>query len=70
MNVSVRTHLDPVKMASLGFPRPEWKLALGKLTRGTIREMGRMSLDNVFVDKGLAERFAMVNLLENPDFYA
>lgn len=68
-NVSVRTHLDPVKMAALGFPRPEWKVPAEKLRRGMLREMLRMGRDSVFVNRFLAERFAMAHLVEDPDYY-
>ena len=68
-NVSVRTHVDPLKMQARGFPRPELKITLRLLKRGTRMEVKRMRQDSVFVDGVLAERFAMVNLLLNPDFY-
>ena len=68
-NLSVRTHIDPLKMAALGFPRPELKVSAEKLERGTRMEMKRMGRDSVFVDRNLAERFALLNLVENSRFY-
>ena len=69
-NISIRTHIDPLKMQSLGFPRPETKVSPQKLKQGTNWEMKRMKKDSVFVDRFLAERFALANLIENPDCYS
>ena len=69
-NISVRTHIDPLKIQSLGFPRPETKVSPQKLKQGTNWEMRRMKKDSVFVDRFLAERFALANLIENPDYYS
>jgi len=68
-NLSVRTHVDPLKMQALGFPRPELKIKPERLRCGTKAEVERMGKSSVFVDTYLAERFAMVNLIENPDYY-
>ena len=68
-NLSIRTHIDPLKMQSLGFPRPEIKVSREKLQAGTGVEVVRMSQNSVFVDRQLAERFAMANLIENPNYY-
>ncbi len=68
-NLSIRTHIDPLKMQAKGFPRPEHKISAPQLRRGTAAEVNRMGKDSVFVDETLAERFAMANLLENPDYY-
>jgi hypothetical protein len=68
-NISIRTHIDPLKMQSLGFPRPETKVAPSLLELGTSVEMKRMKKDSAFPDRILAERFTMANLIENPDFY-
>ena len=68
-NLSVRTHVDPLKMQVSGFPRPEYKVSPEQLKQGTTTEMNRMRKDSVFVDEKLAERFAMVNLIENPNYY-
>lgn len=68
-NLSVRTHIDPLKMRTLGFPRPETKVSPGWLRHATNVEMKRMRKDSVFVDRKLAERYAMANLVENPDYY-
>jgi len=67
-NVSIRTHIDPLKMQSLGFPRPETKVSPRRLKQGTKMEMRRMQKGNALVDRVLAERFAMANLIENPDY--
>lgn len=69
-NVSIRTHIDPLKIQSLGFPRPETKVSMQQLKQGTKREVERMKKDSVFVDRFLAERFALANLFENPDYYS
>ena len=68
-NVSIRTHIDPLKMQTLGFPRPEAKVPPQRLKQGTDAEMKRMKKDSVFADRHLAERYAMANLNENPDYY-
>jgi hypothetical protein len=68
-NLSIRTHIDPLKIQSLGFPRPETKISSKRLKQGTNVEMRRMKKDSPFVDRILAERFAMANLIENPHYY-
>jgi len=68
-NISVRTHLDPLKMQSMGFPRPETKVSPQKLLQGVQSEVARMKKDSVWVDEVLAERFALANLIENPNYY-
>jgi len=68
-NISIRTHIDPLKMQSLGFPRPETKISNKRLNEGTNAEIRRMKKSSHFVDRTLAERFAMANLIENPDYY-
>lgn len=69
-NVSIRTHIDPLKMQSMGFPRPETKLSQDQLQRGTDLEIKRMKKYNPWVDEVLAKRYAMANLIENPNFYS
>jgi len=68
-NISIRTHIDPLKMQALGFPRPETKLSPQQLQVGTLAEVTRMKKDSVWVDEVLAKRFAMANLVENPTYY-
>ena len=68
-NISVRTHLDPLKMQSMGFPRPETKVLPKNLQQGVKSEVTRMKKDSVWVDEVLAERFALANLVENPNYY-
>lgn len=69
VNLSVRTHIDPLKMQVLGFPRPERKVSRELLKRGMNAEVKRMKKDSVIVDEILAERFAMANLVEDPKYY-
>jgi hypothetical protein len=69
-NLSIRTHIDPLKMQSMGFPRPETKLSAAQLRRGVMAEVERMKKDSAVVDKALAKRYAMANLVENHDFYS
>lgn len=68
-NLAIRTHLDPLKMQTLGFPCPERKVTPAQLKRGINMELERMSKDSPFVDEHLAERYAMANLIENPNYY-
>ena len=68
-NVSVRTHIDPLKMQSIGFPRPETKVSPELLKQGINIELKRMKRDSLFTDKILAKRFAMANLVEDPNYY-
>jgi hypothetical protein len=68
-NISIRTHLDPLKMMTIGFPRPETKVSAQKLQLGIRLEIARMQKDSAFVDEALAERYAMANLIENPNYY-
>ena len=68
-NISIRTHIDPLKMQSMGFPSPQTKLSQDQLKRGTASEIERMKKYNPWVDEVLAERYAMANLVENPNFY-
>ena len=68
-NLSIRTHIDPLKMQVLGFPRPENRVSPERLKQGTNAEIKRMRKDSALVDKKLAERFAMANLIENPNYY-
>jgi hypothetical protein len=68
-NLSIRTHLDPLKMMAVGFPRPETKVPLRQLRQGTRCEIARMQKNSAFVDKVLAERYAMANLIENQNYY-
>ena len=68
-NVSIRTHIDPLKMQSIGFPRPEKKVSAKLLKQGTNLELKRMKRDSLFTDKILAERFAIANLIEDPNYY-
>ncbi len=69
-NVSIRTHIDPLKMQSMGFPSPETKLTQEQLKWGIYLEVKRMKKDNPLVDEVLAKRYAMANLVENPNFYS
>ena len=69
-NLSIRTHIDPLKMQSMGFPRPETKLSTAQLSDGIVAEVERMKKDSATVDTGLAKRYAMAKLVENPDFYS
>lgn len=68
-NVSIRTHIDPLKMQSMGFPRPEKKISHEHLERGVEMELKRMGRDSSFVDVNLAARYAMANLIEKTNFY-
>ena len=68
-NLSIRTHMDPLKMHSIGYPSPETKVSPKLLKQATNLEVKRMKKDSPFVDKVLAERFAMANLVENQDYY-
>ncbi|MGD6807994.1 MAG: hypothetical protein ACQCN4_13675 [Candidatus Bathyarchaeia archaeon] len=68
-NLSIRTHLDPLKMLVKGFPRPETKISPQKLRRGIKAEIERMKKGSRWVDKVLAERYAMARLVENPNYY-
>ncbi len=68
-NVSIRTHIDPLKMHSMGFPRPETKIAPELLKQGINMELKRMKTDTLTADEILAKRFAMANLIEDPDYY-
>ncbi len=68
-NLSIRTHMDPLKMQTKGFPRPERKISQHKLRKGIYAEVKRMAKDSVFVDKIFAKRLAMANLIENPNYY-
>lgn len=68
-NLSIRTHIDPLKMLSVGFPTPGKKISPALLRRGMAVELRRMKKDSVFPDKALAERFAMANLVENHNYY-
>ncbi len=68
-NISIRTHIDPLKMQSIGFPRPETKISPELLKQGISKEIKRMKGDSLFVDEILAERFAMANLVEDHNYY-
>ena len=68
-NLSIRTHIDPVKMQSMGFPRPERKVSSKMLKQATNMEIKRMKKESPFADAVLAERFAMANLIEDPNHY-
>jgi hypothetical protein len=68
-NLSVRTHVDPLKMAAVGFPRPETKVSQELLEQGTKAEVVRMKKGSLWVDENLAKRFALANLIENPNYY-
>jgi hypothetical protein len=69
-NVSIRTHLDPLKMQCIGFPNPKTKLTPELLQRGTTFEIERMRNSSVWVDEILAKRYAMAHLIENPNYYS
>jgi hypothetical protein len=68
-NISIRTHIDPLKMQSIGFPNPEKKVPLELLENGLNVELKRMERVSVFPDKILAKRFAMVHLIEDINYY-
>jgi hypothetical protein len=68
-NLSIRTHLDPLKMQSLGYPCPERKVSPQQLQQAIAKEFERMSKDSPFVDVHLAERYALANLIEDPNYY-
>ena len=68
-NLSIRTHIDPLKMQVLGFPRPERKVSESRLKQAISVELKRMKRDSVFADQILAERFAMARLIEDPEYY-
>jgi hypothetical protein len=70
MCVSLRTHIDPLKMQAVGFPQPQTKIAPQKLIHAAETEAHRMGQESVFVDETWAERLAMAHLLENPDYYS
>jgi len=69
-NLSIRTHIDPLKIMSMGFPTPERKVPPRMLKRGRDMELKRMKRGSLFPDKVLAERFAMANLVEDPNYYS
>jgi hypothetical protein len=69
-NISIRTHIDPLKMQSIGFPRPETKLSPQRLQQGITLEVERMKKGNLWADEVLATRFAMANLIEDPNYYS
>ncbi len=68
-NISIRTHIDPLKMQSIGFPNPEKKVPPELLEHGLNVELKRMERVSVFPDKILAKRFAMVHLIEDINYY-
>ncbi len=68
-NLSIRTHVDPLKMQSMGFPRPERKVSSDMLRHATDIELKRMKKESPFADAVLAERLAMANLIEDPNYY-
>ncbi len=69
-NISIRTHMDPLKMQSMGFPRPETKITSDRLEQGICLELIRMKKDSPIADENLAKRYAMANLVENLDYYS
>ena len=68
-NISIRTHVDPLKMQAIGFPRPEMKISRKNLLHGRNVEVKRMQKQSQYVDENLAVRFAMLHLIENPNWY-
>jgi len=68
-NLSIRTHIDPLKMQSMGFPRPERRVPSEMLKHATDIELNRMKKESPFADAVLAERLAMANLIEDPHHY-
>lgn len=68
-NVSIRTHIDPLKMQTMGFPIPERKVSPKLLKHGKNLELKRMKKHSPLPDKNLAERFAMANLIEDLNYY-
>ncbi len=69
-SLSIRTHVDPLRMQSIGFPRPETKVSPQLLKQGTKRELKRMGKSSLLVDEVLAKRFAMAKLVENANHYS
>lgn len=69
-NLSIRTHIDPLKMQSMGFPRPERKVSSKILKQAVNVELKRMKKESPFADVILAERFAMAKLIANPHNYS
>jgi hypothetical protein len=69
-NISIRTHIDPLKMQTIGVPSPEKKVPPKLLEHGLNKELERMKRVSVFTDKILAKRFAMVHLIEDINYYA
>jgi len=67
--VSIRTHIDPLKMQTMGFPIPGRKVSLKLLKHGTKMELKRMRKNSPLPDVNLAERFAMMNLVEDLNYY-
>ena len=68
-NLSIRTHMDPLKMHAMGYPSDRTKILPKQLRQATKIEVERMRKDSLFVDEVLAERFAMAHLVENPKYY-
>ena len=67
--VSIITHIDPLKMQTMGFPISGRKVSSKLLKQGTKMELKRMRKGSPFPDINLAERFAMMNLVENLNYY-
>lgn len=68
-SISIRQHLDPLKIQAMGFPRPERKVSPELLKKGIHFEVKRMKKRSRLVDLNLAKRFAMANLIENLNYY-
>jgi hypothetical protein len=68
-NVSIRTHMDPLEMQSIGFPRPETKVSPELLKRGISMELKRMKRHSPLADEILAKRYVLANLIEDPNYY-
>ena len=67
-NVSIRTHIDPLKMQSLGFPRPETKVSEKQLKQAT---NGLGNKTNEKEQRICGQNFGwkgspLANLIENP----
>jgi hypothetical protein len=68
-NLSIRTHIDPLKMHAVGFPRPQTKVSKKQLRQAIKSEITKINKHNLVADKILAKRFALAHLIENPNYY-
>lgn len=61
---------QPLKDAVAGFPRTETKISPEQLECGIAFEVKRIKKDSAWVDRVLAKRYAMANLVMDADFYS